>query len=273
MSTADKAEKQGGHAGAWANLIVCGGISWAVSLWHATHPEKGTHPNTALALLIATAPIVTSAFGSHNIAKRGGGWARMVMTILVFAMGMALSIRAQAQSVGPFVGGTELGVVFALMLDFSTFLALSSLMAKPAEKRPPKTDTPPAAPPVEAPAGPPVGAPVTPPADRLSTAWQAPVQAPAGPPVKAPAAPPAERPKRPRQATAAKAPQAKKMTPEEVKAKAWELLKNNPEMSAPELARHLGKSPTSGHVRDLKAKVLGELADAGEIERLRAVSQ
>jgi hypothetical protein len=134
MSTADKAEKQAGHGAAWANLIVCGGISWAVSLWHATHAT--TSGNKFLAILAATAPVVTAAFASHHVAKKGVKLGKRIMTCIVFVMGMALSVKAQAQSIGPIVGGVELGVVFALMLDVSTFLALSSIMSKPATETP-----------------------------------------------------------------------------------------------------------------------------------------
>lgn len=132
--TMSTAKNKTGHGAAWANLIVCGGISWAVSLWHATHAT--TSGNKFLAVLAATAPVVTAAFASHHVAKKGVKLGKRVMTCIVFVMGMALSVKAQAQSIGPIVGGVELGVVFALMLDVSTFLALSSIMSKPATEAP-----------------------------------------------------------------------------------------------------------------------------------------
>lgn len=135
--------------------------------------------------------------------------------------------------------------------------------------------TPPVEVPVSAPAVPPVGAPVSTPAsrlpERLSTASQATPESPAGPPVQAPAEPPADRPKRTRTATAKKPPKAKKLTPAEAREKAWELLKKDPDMSAPALAVELGKSPTSGHVRDMKAKLLREMQEAGELPSVRAI--
>lgn len=266
MSTADKAEKQAGHGAAWANLIVCGGISWAVSLWHATHATKGSA--LVLAILAATAPVVTAAFASHNIAQKGAGAARKVLTCIVFVMGMSLSVKAQAQSIGPIVGGIPLGVVFALMLDVSTFISLSSIMSKPAAETPEST---PAESPVSAPAAPPVGAPADRLPERLPTARQAPPGPPAAPPVQAPAGPPADRPKKTQKAPAAKAPKAKKLTPAETRAKAWELLKADPDMSAPALATALGKSPTSGHVRDMKATILREMQESGELPSVRAI--
>lgn len=261
MSTAEKAEKEAaGHGAAWANLVACGGISLAVSLWHATHPEKDVHPNTFLAVLAAIAPVVTAAFASHNAAKKGAGQRKRVMTCIVFAMGMSLSVKAQAQSIGPIVGGTWLGVIFALMLDVSTFLALDSIMSTPAPNASAEASVaPPVQAPVRSPAAPPIGAPVAPPVDRLS----APRQAPALPPVQAPA----DRLKKTRKATAAKP----KLTPAEVKAKAWELLKEDPEMSAPDLAVKLGKSPTSGHVRDMKRALLEEMRDAGDLPSVRSI--
>lgn len=126
----------------------------------------------------------------------------------------------------------------------------------------------PVAPPSQAPVSTPVASPAGRPPERPSTAWQASPGSPAGAPGKAPAASPVERPRKPRKAPAAKASQ---LSPAEVKAKMWELLKEDPEMSAPTLAVKLGKSPKSGHVRDLKNKVLEELRDAGELPSVRAL--
>jgi hypothetical protein len=196
----------------------------------------------------------------------------MVLTCIVFVMGMALSVKAQAQSIGPIVGGTPLGVVFALMLDVSTFISLSLIMSKPsAETDSEAPESAPATPPVSASAGPPVGAPVAPPAERLPTARQAAPGPPAAPPVQAPVGPPVDRPKKTPKAATAKTPKAKKLTPAEARAKAWELLKKDPDMPAPALAVELGKSPTSGHVRDMKAKLLKEMRDVGELPSVRAI--
>jgi hypothetical protein len=267
MSTAER--KTGRQLGPWANLVICGGLSWGVNFWHATHATSaGAHVGTALALLCATGPVFSAGFASHNMSRSGGGNFKKLMTYIVFAMGMALSITAQAEAVSSVFGNIYLGVTFALMLDLSAFMSLHSIMSAPAAKA---SAGAPVESPVESPVRTPVSPPVTPPAgrlperlpERLPTARQA----PAAPPVKAPAAPPAARPKNPRKAAAAKP----KMSPEEVKTKTWELLKENPEMSAPELARALGKSPTSGHVRDMKAKVLEEMRDAGEIPSVRAI--
>lgn len=129
----------------------------------------------------------------------------------------------------------------------------------------------PAAPPVQAPVGAPVAPPVGRLSERLPDASQAPAEAPAAPPVKAPGSAPVGRPKQARTTAAKKSSKATKLTADEARAKAWELLKKNPDMSAPALAVELGKSPTSGHVRDMKAKLLQELRDAGELQSVRAV--
>jgi hypothetical protein len=74
-----------------------------------------------------------------------------------------------------------------------------------------------------------------------------------------------------RQAKAAKAAAEKAPAKPGTRARARELLKANPDMSAADLARALDRTP-GGTYRRMKTELLGELADAGEIDRLRAVS-
>lgn len=250
MSTeeTEKREDVGWHVG---GLVFFGGLSIGVNIWHAVHSAHGN--SLPIALVVGVVPPAIAAYMSHDMAKGRdvGKW--KVVIWLVFAIAMGLSINAQARTVEPYVGG-YLSWLFPVMIDLATFYSLSRLTAaaKAAHEAP-----------AEAPAAPPIGAPVAAPASRLSTARQATPEAPAASPAKAPA----DRPKRSRQATPAKT----KMTPAEVKAKVWELLKENPEMSAPAIAVELGKSPKSGHVRDMKAKVLEEMRDAGELPSVRAL--
>jgi hypothetical protein len=259
MSTEETAKREdvGWHVG---GLVFFGGLSIGVNIWHAVHSAHGN--SLPIALVVGVVPPAIAAFMSHDMAKgrKVGKWTAVICA--VFAIAMGLSINAQARTVEPYVGG-YLSWLFPVMIDLATFYSLSRLTvaAKAATEAPAES---PAGAPAEtftgAPAAPPVGAPAASPARRLPNA-------PAAPPVKAPAAPPARRPKTTRKATATKP----KMSPAEVKAKVWELLKENPEMSAPALAVELGKSPKSGHVRDLKAKVLEEMRDAGELPSVRAI--
>lgn len=247
MSTADS---KPGHGAAWANLIVCGGISWAVSLWHATHAMKGG--GAILAVLIATAPVVTAAFASHHVVKKGAKLGKRIMTCIVFAMGMALSIKAQAQSVGPFVGGIELGVVFALMLDVSTFLALSSIMSRE---------------PSAASADRPAKRPMDTPAD-TSRRVSAPVSTDASTDTRR--TPPAERPRTPAKPAPRTRPVTAKSAVVDTRAKARELLKANPDMNGNELAAALKRKP-AGSIRTMRGELLEELRDAGELPSVRAL--
>lgn len=57
----------------------------------------------------------------------------------------------------------------------------------------------------------------------------------------------------------------------DTRVKARKLLKANPDMNGNELAAALGKE-ASGYIRTLRNKTLAELAEAGEIPRMRAVS-
>src|SRR6185312_13257200 len=129
MSTAEKKTSQ---LGSWANLVICGGLSWGVNFWHATHATSGNAKvGVALALLCATGPVFSAGFASHNMSRSGGGTFKKLLTYLVFAMGMALSITAQAEAVAGVFGNIYLGVTFALMLDLSAFMSLHSIMSAP----------------------------------------------------------------------------------------------------------------------------------------------
>jgi hypothetical protein len=133
MSTA---EKKTGQLGSWANLVICGGLSWGVNFWHATHATSGdTKVGTWLALLCATGPVFSAGFASHNMSRSGGGSFKKFLTYLVFGMGMALSITAQAEAVTAVFGNIYLGVTFALMLDLSAFMSLHSIMSAPSVER------------------------------------------------------------------------------------------------------------------------------------------
>jgi hypothetical protein len=289
MSTADN---KTGHGAAWANLIVCGGISWSVSLWHATHAAHGA--SKVLAILVATAPVVTAAFASHNVVQKGAGWTRRIMTFAVFAMGMALSIKAQSQSVAPFVGGIELGVVFALMLDVSTFLALGSIMSRRSVESPAdrSVDRPQTGPQtvdgwsVDRSADRSVDRSVDRPADRSVDRPQTVQRTIAGPTTDRPADRPADRPKaapaapaRPRRKTSSPAAKAAKATDRgTVEDQVRLILAAEPNTSSADVARKIGREPGNGTVKTACSKVRQEMQEDGAIEapaevRLRAVSE
>jgi hypothetical protein len=266
MSTAKKT----GHGAAWANLIVCGGISWAVSLWHAMH---STHGTDVLAILVATAPVVTAAFASHHVVKRGAGWPRRIMTCLVFAMGMSMSIKAQAVSVAPVVGGLGFGVVFALMLDVSAFLALGSIMkpesgegqAGRSTDRAVDRSTDHA---VDRPADRSIDRPADHAVDRPAGRRQT-VDGPSGGPSTDR---PADRPKATRSApakphrkatsTRAKAAADRGTVEDQVRL----ILAATPEMRTADVARKLGRDPGNGTVKMACAKVRTEMQAEGAIE-------
>jgi hypothetical protein len=248
-----EAQKTVSRRTAWTNLIVCGGISWGVNVWHAwntpaghTSNIVGAHVSPTLALLYGTAPVVVGAFQSHNIAHAGGGKFKKALTFLVFALGMALSIYAQAAAVAP-IAGEVLKWVFPIMLDLSAFMALHSIM------------TPAAAASSDASSEASL--------ERLSEA--SPRRLPSVSPTPAKTLP-AERPKTPKKTAGKTAAKTGQKTPADVRADARQLLKNNPNMAFADVARQVGRKP-SGYMRTMCAEILNELTDAGEIDRVRAV--
>jgi hypothetical protein len=252
MSTA---EKKTGQLGSWANLVICGGLSWGVNFWHATHATSGgAHIGTALALLCATGPVFSAGFASHNMSRSGGGSFKKFLTYVVFAMGMALSITAQAEAVTAVFGNIYLGVTFALMLDLSAFMSLHSIMS---------------APPAEASADASDGRMP----ERLSDAFPD-ASADASPgriPERLPdvAQTPSETSVRMRPQTPVK---AAKKTPKKraepklsTRQQVRQILIETPEMSAADVARKLGRTP-SGHMRTMCAELLSELIESGTID-------
>lgn len=251
MSTADK---KAGHGAAWANLVICGGLSWGVNLWHATHTTSASaHVGAGLALLCATGPVVSAGFASHNMAKSGGKWFKKAMTYLVFAMGMALSITAQAEAVQGVFGNIGFGVTFALMLDLSAFMSLHSIMTAPS---------------AEASVSPSVERPAERPMDTtVDASRRVSVDTPA---VDTPRTPRADTPR----TRARTAPRTRSATAKgaavDTRAKARELLKANPDMNGNELAAALKRKP-AGSIRTMRSELLEELRDAGELPSVRAI--
>jgi hypothetical protein len=253
MSTADK---KAGHGAAWANLVICGGLSWGVNLWHATHTTSGSAKvGVALALLCATGPVVSAGFASHNMAKSGGGNFKKVLTYIVFAMGMALSITAQAEAVQGVFGNIGFGVTFALMLDLSAFMSLHSIMTAPSARA--STDASDSRlVDVRADASATSAVPsVRREPERLPDASPAPSETSA---------------RTSRQTSAKPAKKTQRTTTGGAKKKlslrdqVRPILIENPEMTAADVARKIGREPT-GHIRTTCGNVLAELIESGEI--------
>jgi uncharacterized membrane protein HdeD (DUF308 family) len=129
MSTTDRAPH--GRGMAWATLLVAGGISLGVNLWHAFDQADNRGHVTlwlgALAVMYGTAPVVLAAFQSHSAAFTPKGWFRLTLTYVLMLLGMALSLRAQAAAVEPFAGDGWRWV-FPVMVDLSTIEALITLV-------------------------------------------------------------------------------------------------------------------------------------------------
>jgi hypothetical protein len=137
MTTHDGAPH--GRGMAWATLLVSGGISWGVNLWHAFDQVPGGKIDWwygSIAVLYGTAPVVLAALQSHSAAFNPLGHRKRIVTYVLMLLGMILSIKAQAIAVEPFTEG-EMRWLFPVMVDLSAFLALHTLMS------------PQAAPPVE----------------------------------------------------------------------------------------------------------------------------
>lgn len=130
----DEAEESvGWHVG---GLVFFGGLSVYINAWHAIHSGKAHAAGAAAALpyssamgvLFGIVPPLIAAYLSHDVAKakRTGGWAYVVWAVC--AMGMLLSINAQAQTARPYVG-EGICYAFPVMIDLATFYSLSRLMA------------------------------------------------------------------------------------------------------------------------------------------------
>lgn len=127
MDSKDRAPH--GRGMAWATLLVAGGISLGVNLWHAFDQAHGhvTWWFAALAVMYGTAPVVLAAFQAHSAAFTPKGWFRLTLTYALMLLGMALSLRAQAAAVEPFAG-KGWRWVFPVMVDLSTIEALITLV-------------------------------------------------------------------------------------------------------------------------------------------------
>lgn len=102
--------------------------------------------------------------------------------------------------------------------------------------------------------------------ERLPSVSQTPAQTPAIASPQTPKRASADRPK----TVSAKTEKTASAPTKDTRAKARELLKDNPDLNGNQLAAALKRKP-SGYIRDMRTSVLDELRDAGEIPRVRAL--
>lgn len=120
--TAEQPEGVGWHVG---GLLFFGGLNLYLNGWHALHAGGGS---LVIGLIVGVVPPAVAAYMSHDVAKGKdvGLWAGAVW--LACALGMALSINAQAAVVRPYAGDYVCWA-FPLMIDVATFYSLSRLVA------------------------------------------------------------------------------------------------------------------------------------------------
>lgn len=113
----------------WGLLVFCGAISLTLSVMHAlSKAAAGDYQAMVAGFLIGIAPVIAAAFLAHLLTDPYATGPLKAGVGLVFVGGMALSVTAQQEVVLPFVGGNRvLAVLFPLVLDLSTILALLAL--------------------------------------------------------------------------------------------------------------------------------------------------
>ncbi len=111
----------------WAGLIFFGVASLALNIAHAM---KTPNIDGWVAVLVGVAPVVACAFMSHGVgdSRPGAGiWVARCGIMIVFLMGMKMSIEAQASVVAPILKADA--IYLPLILDLSTFISLFMIMS------------------------------------------------------------------------------------------------------------------------------------------------
>jgi hypothetical protein len=156
---------------AWVIQLVCGSLSLAISIWHASMAKTASGQQVALtiALLGGATPASVAALLSPMIHAKGIGTKKKWMIRLVFVGAMAMSFNALHDAVEP-IFGTWLAWVFPATLDITTMIALDTIMEGSESPKTPSVAAPSAppsmtasAPPPTAPLGTPSRAPLSPP--------------------------------------------------------------------------------------------------------------
>lgn len=123
----------------WSILLTTASISLAFNIGHALNPP--THAPgeaggaevhavpVALAVLYGVAPVLVALMLSHLMAIQAGRAWKRAGTGLVFVAALALSVRAIYEVLEPIAG--RWGLLFALMLDVASLLALQEVLSAP----------------------------------------------------------------------------------------------------------------------------------------------
>lgn len=115
-----------GRVAAWAVLLGMGGTSFAYNVYHATHATGG-RLIPLLAVLFGLSPVY-AALGLSHIAASNRNTVRTVVTYLVMAGAMVLSAGATAKVVAPVAGGIWMGWLFSIVLDAASMISLNVLL-------------------------------------------------------------------------------------------------------------------------------------------------
>lgn len=125
----------------WSILLTTASISLAFNIGHALNPPAPTHAPgeaggaevhavpVALAVLYGVAPVLVALMLSHLMAIQAGRAWKRAGTGLVFVAALALSVRAIYEVLEPIAG--RWGLLFALMLDVASLLALQEVLSAP----------------------------------------------------------------------------------------------------------------------------------------------
>lgn len=125
----------------WSILLTTASISLAFNIGHALNPPAPTHAPgeaggaevhavpVALAVLYGVAPVLVALMLSHLMAIQAGRAWKRAGTGLVFVAALALSVRAIYEVLAPIAG--RWGLLFALMLDVASLLALQEVLSAP----------------------------------------------------------------------------------------------------------------------------------------------
>jgi hypothetical protein len=118
------------RADVWFVLLVTGGTSATLQVWHATH-AGGIAP--LIAALVGLVPAATAIGLSHVVASHKSARLLRVITFLVMIAAMAVSIGAVAAVVRP-VEGQGFSWVFGLALDAAALACVWVLLGDTEQK-------------------------------------------------------------------------------------------------------------------------------------------
>jgi hypothetical protein len=127
MSKDDATEPEEPEGAGWhaAGLVFFGSLGIFLNAWHAMHAHGDSR---VIGLIVGIVPPAIAAYMSHDVAKGRDVGKAAVLVYAVCALGMALSINAQAQTVEPYTG-KYVCLAFPIMIDLATFYSLNRVTA------------------------------------------------------------------------------------------------------------------------------------------------